>query len=207
MTVAGYNTIAAASEGVFKDRGSSFLGFAFPVEDEEEVKKFLQQVKKQHHKCNHHCYAFRLKPDGSHFRSSDDREPSGSAGKPILGQLLSYQLTFTLIVVARYFGGSLLGVPGLIHAYRAAAEDAIAHAQIIYRTVNITASLSFPYPMLNEVMLMLKNTSFKTIQQDYSETVNLVIDLPVESYEKFHDQIKASESGYLITLAIIQQNE
>ncbi len=203
MSVAGYQTISNPSEGIFKEKGSTFVGLAYPVNNEEEVKKFLQEARKAHPKCNHHCYAFRLTPDGSLYRSSDDREPSGSAGKPILNQLISHQITDTLIVVARYFGGSLLGVPGLINAYRSAAEQAIINAKIIYRTVNITAGISFPYLLLNPVMQLLKNSSFKLVSEDYGETVNLVIDLPMEAYHLFLEHLRSHEAGYQVQTKIM----
>ncbi|MEP7264984.1 MAG: YigZ family protein [Bacteroidota bacterium] len=201
--ITGYYTIAAPGEGVYKDRSSSFLSYCFPVHNDDEVKTFLQQVKKAHPKCNHHCYAFRMKPDGSHYRSSDDREPSGSAGKPILGQLLSHQLTNTLIVVARYFGGSLLGVPGLINAYRSAAENGIENSKIIFCTVDVEVKLTFPYSLLNEIMQLLKNSAFRIVSEVYGDTVMLQIILPVESYQKFSDQLVVSSSGYQVTSEII----
>lgn len=204
--ITGYKTIAAPSEGVFKDKGSSFLSYCFPVKNEDEVKNFLLQVKKAHPKCNHHCYAFRMKPDGSNYRSSDDREPSGSAGKPILGQLLSHQLTDTLIVVARYFGGSLLGVPGLINAYRSAAENGIQNAKTIFCTVDVEVKLTFPYSLLNEIMQLLKNSTFRITSEEYGDTVMLQIILPVESYQKFSGQLSLSSSGYLVTSQIITQS-
>jgi uncharacterized YigZ family protein len=203
MSVSGYQTISNPSEGIFKDKGSTFVALAYPVKNEEDVKKFLQEARKAHPKCNHHCYAFRLTPDGSLFRSSDDREPSGSAGKPILNQLISHQLTDILIVVARYFGGSLLGVPGLINAYRSAAEQAIANANIIYCTVNVTAGISFPYLLLNPVMQFLKNSSFKLVSEEYDETVNLTIDLPIEAYHLFLEQLSSYEAGYQVQTKII----
>src|SRR5258705_6714827 len=117
-----YKTIASMAKGSFRDRGSKFIAEAFPVTTEQEMKKNLSEAKKKHHKANHHCYAMRLTPDKNNFKCSDDREPSGSAGKPILNVLLSNELTDVLVVVSRYFGGTLLGVPGLINAYRSATQ-------------------------------------------------------------------------------------
>ena len=170
-----YKTIKIPSEGIFKEKGSKFLSFAFPVSTEESVKEFLQQVKKSHYECNHHCYAFRLHPDGKVYRSSDDMEPSGSAGKPILGQLLSHELTDVLIVVARYFGGSLLGVPGLINAYRSAANDAINNSTIIIKTIDETLYLSVNYEHLNELISILKSESAQIIKQEFGEPVQLQV--------------------------------
>ena len=169
MTEDEYRTIENPAEGFYKDRGSKFLSFAFPVENEAAVKVYLHQVKKAHHASNHHCYAFRLHPKGDVFRSSDDREPSGSAGKPILGQLLSYELTDILIVVARYFGGSLLGVPGLINAYRSSAIDAIENANIIVKTVHATFEISIPHQLMNELLNVVRSESGIISRQAFGE--------------------------------------
>ena len=170
-----YRTIEKPSEGLFKDKGSRFVSFAWPVENEETIKAILQQVKKAHYTCNHHCYAFRLHPPGDVFRCSDDREPSGSAGRPILGQLLSYTLTDTLIVVARYFGGNLLGVPGLINAYRNAAIDAINNATIIVKTVNARIKISIPYELMNELLNVIRSESAEISKQEYGERMTFHI--------------------------------
>ncbi len=201
MIVSSYKTIVQASEGNFKEKGSSFPAFCFPVQDEDEIKKYLVQVKKAHPKCNHHCYAFRLLPDGSNYRSSDDREPSGTAGKPILNVLLSNELTYTLIVVARYFGGSLLGVPGLIHAYRSAAEDAVKNATIITKTVDKQATLKFSYLILNDVMQFLKQYSFRVIQQDYSEDIQMTIEIPVADLDNLKSKLAAVSLGYQVAIS------
>ncbi|MDP2112754.1 MAG: YigZ family protein, partial [Bacteroidota bacterium] len=126
-----YKTIEKPSEGLFKDKGSKFISFAFPVNSEDEIKDIVQSIKKEHHSARHHCYAWRLGADHLHFRANDDGEPSSTAGKPILGQIQSFDLTNILIVVVRYFGGTLLGVSGLINAYRSAALDAINQAEIV----------------------------------------------------------------------------
>jgi uncharacterized YigZ family protein len=162
-----YRTIANSSEGIFKDRGSKFIAFAFPVTNEQEVKAHLATLRKEHFGANHHCYAFRLGADKQHFRANDDGEPSGSAGKPILGQLQSNDLTNVLIVVVRYFGGTLLGVPGLIAAYRGAAADAIAKASIIEKHVLEVYVLKFPYSVMNEVMKLLKEENAAQSGQDF----------------------------------------
>ena len=130
-----YKTIEKPSEGLFKDKGSKFISFAFPVDNEEEIKEIVQSIKKEHHSARHHCYAWRLGADQLLFRANDDGEPSSTAGKPILGQIQSFDLTNILIVVVRYFGGTLLGVSGLINAYRNAALDAINQAEIVEKLV------------------------------------------------------------------------
>lgn len=162
-----YKTIAAPSEGIFKDRGSKFIAYAFPVTNEEAVKNHLAELRKEHFSARHHCYAFRLGPDKQHFRANDDGEPSGTAGKPILGQIQSNDLTNVLIVVVRYFGGTLLGVSGLIAAYRGAAADAIANASIIEKQVKEVYELSFPYDAMNSVMKILKDENLEQWAQDF----------------------------------------
>jgi uncharacterized YigZ family protein len=152
-----YRTIEKASEGIFKDRGSKFLAYAYAVRNEIEIREHLSKIKKEHHSARHHCYAFRLGPDKLSYRSNDDGEPSGTAGKPILGQIQSNDLTNILIVVVRYFGGTLLGTSGLIHAYKEAAADAIKGARILEKTVNDLYEIVFPYAEMNLVMKILKD--------------------------------------------------
>jgi uncharacterized YigZ family protein len=151
-----YKTIKEKSEGVFKDKGSKFLSYAFPVKTEDEIKEILNQVKKEHHSARHHCYAWRLGTKEITFRTNDDGEPSSTAGKPILGQLLSFELTNTLIIVVRYFGGILLGTSGLINAYRTAAAEAIKNAKIETRIIEEKFTLKFTYKEMNEVMQIIK---------------------------------------------------
>lgn len=151
-----YKTIKEKSEGLFKDKGSKFFAWAFPVETEEEIKEILNQVKKEHHSARHHCYAWRLGTEEITFRANDDGEPSSTAGKPILGQLLSFELTNTLIIVVRYFGGTLLGTSGLINAYRTAAAEAIKNAKIETRLIEEKFTLKFTYKEMNEVMQIIK---------------------------------------------------
>lgn len=162
-----YLTIQKPSEGVFKDRGSKFLAFAFPVRTEQEIKEILHQIKKEHHGANHHCYAWRLGADKLAFRANDDGEPNNSAGKPILGQIQSNDLTDIFIVVARYFGGTLLGVSGLINAYREAAADAIKNSVIIEKHVQFEYVTEFSFEQMNAVMKILKDADAKIISQDY----------------------------------------
>jgi uncharacterized YigZ family protein len=151
-----YKTIKEKSEGLFKSRGSKFLSYAFPVKTEDEIKEILNQVKKEHHSARHHCYAWRLGTEEITFRANDDGEPSSTAGKPILGQLLSFELTNTLVVVVRYFGGTLLGTSGLINAYRTAAAEAIKNAKIETRIIEEKFTLKFTYKEMNELMQIIK---------------------------------------------------
>jgi len=152
-----YNTVSAPSEGIFKDKGSRFLAFLYPVKNEEEIRELLQKIKKEHYNARHHCYAWRLGKEEIRFRANDDGEPSSTAGKPILGQLVSKELTQVLLVVVRYFGGILLGTGGLIHAYREAAADAIRNASIETRLIEEEFQLNFNYSELNAVMQIIKN--------------------------------------------------
>lgn len=152
-----YKTISKPSEGLFKEKGSKFLSFAFPVNSEDEIREIVQSIRKEHHSARHHCYAWRLGADKLHFRTNDDGEPSSTAGKPIFGQIQSFDLTNILIVVVRYFGGTLLGVSGLINAYRNAALDAINQAEIVEKLVEKWLLVEFDYSAMNDVMKIFKD--------------------------------------------------
>jgi uncharacterized YigZ family protein len=149
-------TLAGESNGLFKDRNSKFLYYAFPVRSEEEVKERQAELKKKYYDARHHCYAFVIGRDGDFFRASDDGEPNHSAGDPILGQIRSHNLTNTLIVVVRYFGGTKLGVSGLINAYKTSAALAIEENEIIEEQVKERVFIHFPYPVMNDVMKLVK---------------------------------------------------
>lgn len=151
-----YRTVAAPAEAACRERSSKFLSWIFPVRSEEEIREHLDALRKRFFDATHHCYAWRLGPHGEAFRANDDGEPSGTAGKPILGQLLSNDLTDCLVVVVRYFGGTKLGVPGLIAAYREATADVIAQAQIVERTVDRLVTVDFPYVAMNDIMRVVK---------------------------------------------------
>jgi uncharacterized YigZ family protein len=182
-----YLTIKKPSEGVFKDKGSKFLAFAFPVKTEEEIKEILSSIRKQHHIANHHCYAFRLGADKQSFRSNDDGEPSNTAGKPILGQIQSKDLTNILIVVARYFGGTLLGVSGLINAYRQAAADALANAEIIEEIVKEKYKLHFDYLQMNDIMKIIKDEKLEIISQNFELECELVFAVRKSNADRVKD--------------------
>jgi uncharacterized YigZ family protein len=160
-----YNTIEKPAIGEFHDRGSKFLAFAYPITSHAEVKPILTRLKAEHPKANHHCWAMRLTPDRSVFRVNDDGEPAGTAGRPILNVLLSRDVTNVLVVVVRYFGGVLLGVPGLINAYKTAAEGAIKQANVISKTTNDIYVIEFSYPQMNEVMKILKQENIDILSQ------------------------------------------
>jgi len=163
-----YNTIDKRSEGVFKDRGSKFIAFAYPVTSEEGAKQIMAEVRKEYHDACHHCYAYRIGHDKLIWRANDDGEPSGTAGKPIFNQILSKDLTNILVVVVRYFGGTLLGVPGLINAYKTATQEALTNALIITKTVNDVYEVTFDYPAMNSVMKIIKDRNLEIISTDFS---------------------------------------
>lgn len=162
-----YKTIAAASDGLFKDKGSKFIAFAFPVTTEDQIKEIIQTIKKEHYSARHHCYAWRLGHEKLLFRANDDGEPSSTAGKPILGQIQSFDLTNILIVVVRYFGGTLLGVSGLINAYRNAAFDVINQAEIVEKLVEKNLLIEFDYGVMNDVMKLFKDEKLVQIDPEF----------------------------------------
>lgn len=161
-----YSTIANKETAEFKDRGSKFIAYAYPVLSMEDIKQRLNELKKEHPKAVHHCYAWRLGIDGTQYRANDDGEPSGSAGKPILGQIDSAGLTNILVVVVRYFGGTLLGVPGLINAYKTATQDAISNKPTVEKWVEELYEITFDYPSMGEVLYLLKNAEATIYKQE-----------------------------------------
>jgi uncharacterized YigZ family protein len=163
-----YKTIKEPSEGIYKEKGSKFLAFAYPVFNEDEIKDHISELKKKFHDARHHCYAWKLGMDNNHYRMNDDGEPSGTAGKPIYGQILSHELTNVLVVVVRYFGGTKLGTSGLILAYKTATKDAFENAEIIEKTVNDIISVSFSYASMNDVMRIVKEEAPEILKQDFN---------------------------------------
>ncbi len=188
-----YHTIENESTGEYRDRGSKFVGYCYPVKSEIEIKELLKKIKKEHPKANHHCYAFRLGPAKSAFRFSDDREPSGSAGKPIFGVIQSNDLTDILIVVVRYFGGSLLGVSGLINAYRTAAHEAVKSNIIVTKPIVEKYQLDFEYPLMSEIMLIIKQSKALVIHQDLTENCIVHIEIPKNLADEFLTKLKNSQ--------------
>lgn len=172
-----YLTISAPAECAMRERSSKFLSYAYPVKSEEQIKEILDTLHKQYYDATHHCYAWRLGPNGEHFRANDDGEPSGTAGKPILGQLVSKEVTDCLVVVVRYFGGTKLGVSGLIQAYREAAADVLDQADIIELTVDTVVRVDFSYMVMNDVMRIIKDESPKVVEQSFDNlcTITLAI--------------------------------
>lgn len=151
-----YNMLSAPGEGLYKEKGSKFIASAFAVMSEEEAKRAIAEIKKQYFDARHHCFAYMIGPDKANFRSSDDGEPSGTAGKPILNQILSKDVTNVCVVVTRYFGGIKLGTSGLINAYKTAARDALDNTVIVEKTIDEVFALEFGYPLMNEVMRIMK---------------------------------------------------
>ncbi len=162
-----YKTIASPSTGEFKDRGSKFFAYAFPVFSEEEWQEQLEVVKKEHFKARHHCFAYRLGVDQNNFRANDDGEPSGTAGRPILGQIDSFELTNVIVIVVRYFGGTKLGTSGLINAYKLSAAEALENAEIEERLIEDVYHLKFEYSLMPDVMNALKKMDLTVLKQDF----------------------------------------
>ncbi len=176
-----YKTIANPSQGSFRDKGSRFLAFAYPASTELEAKKHLESLRKQYYDATHHCYAYVLGFDKSAYRANDDGEPSGTAGRPIYGQILSADLTNVLIVVVRYYGGTKLGVPGLIHAYKTAAIEALSQARVINKIVKELYQVEFHYDIMNDVMKIVKDELLEVINNDFG--MNCVIRLAIRHRE------------------------
>lgn len=168
-----YKTLAGPSESLYKVKGSKHFGYAFPVMDESAIKEHLDQLRKEHHQARHHCYAWALGAERTHYRANDDGEPSGTAGKPIFGQIQSFDLSNVLIVVVRYFGGVKLGAGGLIDAYRTAARMAIESGVIVEKTVEDHLQVRFPYEAMSKVMKVMKELGFPQSHQEFDLNCSL----------------------------------
>ena len=184
-----YQTVGQESFAEFSDRGSRFIGYAFPVASEDAFRERLKQLRKEHPKAVHHCFAYRLGLDGNRFRSGDDGEPSGSAGRPILGQIDSRGLTDTAIVVVRYFGGTLLGVPGLINAYKTASALALQVVPILEKPIEDKYHLEFDYTLVNEVMTILKRHQCSIFSQEMQLFCHFTIGIPRRSLDNCITQL------------------
>ena len=184
-----YKSISAPSKGIYKELGSKFLAFAWPVETEEEIKKILTDVRKEYFDARHHCYAWRLGLTGEPYRINDDGEPSSTAGRPILGQLLSNGLSDILVVVVRYFGGTKLGVPGLIRAYKSATQDAIANAGIVEKVAGEILTLTFDYLQMNDVMKVLKDMGIIPLRQSFDLRCSMDVRVRLTQIEDFRKQL------------------
>jgi len=180
-----YYTINQDAVAEFKDRGSRFIAYAYPIQSTDDFKKYLQQLKKEHPKATHHCFAYRLGLDGNNFRVSDGGEPSGTAGKPILGQIDGKELTNVLVIVVRYFGGTLLGVPGLINAYKTAAAMALQLTPIFRKAMEVNYQLQFDYTQMNDIMILVRKYNCTIIEKAEQLFCTLKIGVPVNRLEEF----------------------
>jgi uncharacterized YigZ family protein len=189
-----YFTIEKPGEGVFRDRGSKFLGYAYPITSDHDIKDIVAKLKQEHPKANHHCWAIRWSTDRSVFRINDDGEPSGTAGRPILNTLLSRNLTNIAVVVVRYFGGTLLGVPGLINAYRTAAELALNETKVIEKTVNDVYTILFDYQQMNDVMRIVKEDNLEVLKQQFDNNCELTISIRKMQVNQVLDRLQKLSS-------------
>ncbi|TXD67945.1 IMPACT family protein [Aequorivita lipolytica] len=193
-----YKTILKPSaEALFKEKGSKFFGYAFPVSSEEDVKEHIESLKKQHHSARHWCYAWQLGKSYEHYRANDDGEPSNSAGMPIYGQLQSFDVTNILIVVVRYFGGTKLGVGGLIQAYKTTAQMALENCRIVRRTIDETFLLKFEYPEMNTVMRIIKDEDIKLVNQKMELNCEFEISVRKKEAERVFELFK---NTYKVTI-------
>lgn len=189
-----YKTIEAPSEGIYREKASKFLAFAFPVSTEDQVKEELAKLKKLHFSSNHHCYAYILGFDRSAYRINDDGEPSGTAGRPIYGQILSYDLTNVLVVVVRYFGGTKLGVSGLINAYKTVTSEALSNAKIIEKQVHDVYSVRYKYEMMNAIMRMVKEENWNVLSSSYDNDCLLELSIRKSKVENFITKLHRMEN-------------
>jgi len=179
-----FYTIESVSTGIFKDRGSKFLAFAHPVSSVDEAKKIIENYKKEYYDARHHCYAYVIGPEKTIWRVNDDGEPSGKAGKPILTQINLRNLTDVLVVVVRYFGGTLLGTGGLIHAYKTASAEALDNAKIVERNIETPVIIRFPYSRLNSIMKLLNDTKATIRKQDFGEQCEITASIRKSLFNK-----------------------
>jgi len=186
-----FKTIQSTSEGLYKEKGSKFIALAYPVNSEEAIKAQMVEIQKRYHDARHHCFAWRLGPDLTRYRFNDDGEPSGSAGKPIFGQIQSRELTDVLVVVIRYFGGTLLGVGGLINAYRSAASDALDRSRIVELKVYTRLKLEFGYAQMNAVMKVIKDFHLEFGEKQF----DLDCSLTLKVWKRIENQVVEKFSG------------
>ncbi len=173
-----YKEVKNHSTGFYKEKGSKFIAYSYPVYSEDQVKEKLEEIRKLEYSARHYCYAYILNPDKSSQRANDDGEPSSTAGKPILGQILSNDLTNILIIVVRYFGGVKLGFPGLIRSYKTAAADTIANSTLITKTIKEQYEVSFKYPQMNDVMRLIKEFNLEVVNTDFQIDCKLIFAVP-----------------------------
>lgn len=200
MPLYSYHTLQDPAEGLYKEKGSKFLAFAYPVTTEAEIRERIDGLKAKYFDAHHHCYAWMLGANKNHFRAFDDGEPNHSAGDPILGQIRSKGVTNVLVVVVRYFGGLKLGVGGLISAYKNAAQDVLSKAQIVEKEITEIIRLTFDYLLTSEIMRWVKEFGLKIIDQHFEETCNMKISVPTQQKERFLEKLNVlKEKGKMIT--------
>lgn len=189
-----FKTIEAQAEGIYKEKGSRFIALAYPVTREEEIRDIIAGLKEKYYDARHHCYAWRLGAAKTHFRANDDGEPSSTAGKPILGQIQSNDLTNILIVVIRYFGGIKLGVSGLINAYREAAADALRNALIIEKTVDEQLRIHFSYMVMNDVMKIVKEEEPEVLDRNFEMECDMLLSIRQKDMPALRARLEKIES-------------
>jgi uncharacterized YigZ family protein len=192
-----YKTIARPQETTYRQLSSKFLTYAYPVETEAEIKEYLDALRKRWFDATHHCYAWRLGPRGEQFRANDDGEPSSTAGKPILGQLLSNDITNCLVVVVRYFGGTKLGVPGLIAAYKESTAQVLAECEIVERTVDVQLRVEFTYETMNDVMRIVKDMQPKVLGQEFDNLCVMRLSIRESESEQLLGRLSKVEGAYI----------
>jgi len=195
-----YNTIAQEAQAEFKDRGSRFIAYAFPISNTDDVKKNLAALKKEHPKAVHHTFAYRIGLDGNQFRTNDDGEPSGTAGKPIMGQIDSKQVTNTCIVVVRYFGGTLLGVPGLINAYKTAASLVLQVVPVVQKPIMSRFSIQFDYTQMNDIMLIVKQLNGIVLRQEQQLFSSMDVEVPRRRSDEWKYKINNLRNVHFVDL-------
>lgn len=188
-----YKTIKSSSRGIYKEKGSRFVSYAFPVSEQKEIKPIIDKIRKENHEARHHCFAYMIGFERTNYRVSDDGEPSGTAGKPILGQINSFGLTNILIVVSRYFGGTLLGVSGLINAYRSAAASSISSAELTEKSLLDYYEIIYPYASMNDVMKILKEEHIGQSEQIFDLDCRIRINFRVSHREKIINRLSHVE--------------
>lgn len=198
-----YLTIEGKGEGLYKEKGSKFIALAYPVTTEDEIKVILASLRKEYHDARHYCWAYRLEADKKKFRVNDDGEPANSAGQPILGQIKSNNLTNIVVIVIRYFGGKLLGVGGLINAYRTAAADALSDTKIITKTVNDFYELTFAYTIINDVMRLIEEEKLTIVKQTFEADCTIKIGVRQSKSEAIKKRIEKSQE---VTIKYIGRN-
>lgn len=195
MAEDSYKTIARPAETTYRQLSSKFLVYAYPVETEAEIKEHLDALRKRWFDATHHCYAWRLGAHGERFRANDDGEPSSTAGKPILGQLLSADVTNCLVVVVRYFGGTKLGVPGLIAAYKESTAEVLSLCEVVERTVDVTIRVSFSYIAMNDVMRIVKELQPRVVEQQFDNLCTMTLSIRESDAEQLIGRLEKVEGA------------